>query len=105
MVGGEILTLRLYTQNAQNFVGNQTCMQNMKVFFEPLTFPPPQPFKSGCWDRTPKGANFFRKPHMHMFKMISATRGSFLGTCVEVLGTPPPNWAEMVAEGFCKDGF
>ena len=76
MVGG------LYTQNAQNFMGYPNMYAN-----------DPSPPPPSCWDQTPLGVkkfHFFNNPHICVFEMISATRGSFWDLYVGVPGTPAP---------------
>ena len=55
-----------------NLWGIQICMQNMTNF---LTHPAPQTCLLGT--DPPRGNNFFQNPHICVFKLISATGGSF----------------------------
>ena len=78
MVGGKFSSLAdvWYTQNAWSLWGIQICMQNMNFFLTPdLPHPAPPTWLLG--PDPPEGNFFFKKPDMCVFKMTSATRGSF----------------------------
>ena len=70
-------TLCVYAQNAQNFMRNSNVHANEEKKISPLTFPPtPHPPSLGAGTGPLVGNFFFQNPHICVFKMISATRGS-----------------------------
>ena len=69
-------TLCVYAQNAQNFMGNSnTHAKQEKKTFTPD--PPPPPSVHPPPNLAAGTGSLVGKPHMCVFTMISATRGSF----------------------------
>ena len=65
----------------QKFTSPSVCMLNSNVHAKrgpsPPSAPPPPPKKIWLLGLEPQWVNFFLKPHICLFKMMSATTGSF----------------------------